>query len=134
MFRNNDLIDTVFTDKEKSIKEIEIEDDDDDEVDYEYQNLENEKNKNNVLNNKSEELRKEHSYQIEVDEHINFSNVIPINVLTVKEINNELYVLLNFEHYVTKNRKNGFFKSSLFCNFYPKMLIDFYEMNLEDNY
>ena len=129
MNRDTELI----NENEKLKREIEM-DENDDEIEYESQNLENVENNNNGPSNKPEELRKEHTYQVEVDEHINFSNIIPINVLTVKEINNELYVLLDFEHYVTKNRRNGFFKSSLFRNFYPKMLIDFYENNLEDNY
>ena len=124
--------DTELIDENEKLK-IEM-DENDDEIEYESQNLENVENNNNGPSNKPEELRKEHTYQVEVDEHINFSNIIPMNVLTVKEINNELYVLLDFEHYVTKNRRNGFFKSSLFSNFYPKMLIDFYENNLEDNY
>ena len=53
-----------------------------------------------------------------------------MNVLTVKKIIDELYILLDFEHYITKKRRNGFFKSSLFLNCYPKMLIDFYESYL----
>lgn len=107
--------------KEEEYDENEMEDEGDD-----YEDNDNKDNKDNI--------KKESTYKVEIDEYFNFSNIIPINVITVKKINEQLYVLLDFEHYVTKNRLIGFFKSSLFHNFYPKMLIDFYENNLEDNY
>ena len=120
---DDDLLDKILAENDidmkfkKEIKEEEMDD---------YEDNENKDTKDNI--------KKESTYKVEIDEYFNFSNIIPINVITVKEINDELYVLLDFEHYVTKNRLVGFFKSSLFQNFYPKMLIDFYENNLEDNY
>lgn len=72
--------------------------------------------------------------KVEIDEYIGFNNIVPLEIITIKNFNGENYVLLEFEHFVTKNKLRGFFKSSLFMNYYPKMLIDYYESNLEDNY
>ena len=73
-------------------------------------------------------------FSVEIDEYGSFTNLIPLNIITVKQFNNISYVLLEFEHFITKKRLKGFFKLSLFMNYYPKMLIDYYESNLEDNY
>ena len=108
---DDDLLDKILAENDidmkfkKEIKEEEYDENDmEDEMD-DYEDNENKDTKDNI--------KKESTYKVEIDEYFNFSNIIPINVITVKEINDELYVLLDFEHYVTKNRLVGFFKSSL---------------------
>ena len=81
---------------------------------------------------KSSQMSQEES--TEVEEIFNFTNLIPLKIKTVQKFNDVHYALIKVENYVTKGQYLGYFRTSLVSQFYPKLLIDYYESCLEDNY